>query len=147
MVSVPGAGVATSIEGTSHSYFSSRSCASVRLMASEVRPQFVQKCSCVAGSHLTTECLMRVASSLRIRQASIRIKPLVSRASEYTIQAARTSRFSARLTELLCRHSMTAPRRCEASTERTLRLSDWAVDAGTFERIDKITSDWSSDRL
>src|SRR6266404_5433056 len=51
-VFMPGSARGASTEGISHSYCSNCSCASAMLVTSEVRPQFGQKCSLVAGFHL-----------------------------------------------------------------------------------------------
>jgi len=57
-VFMPGSQLGVSTEGISHSNCSNRSCASVALIASDVRPQFMQKCSLVAGFHLMTRCFI-----------------------------------------------------------------------------------------
>jgi len=57
-VFMPGSPLGVSTEGISHSNCSNRSCASVALIASDVRPQFMQKCSLVAGFHLMTRCFI-----------------------------------------------------------------------------------------
>jgi hypothetical protein len=51
-VFMPGSALGASTEGISQSYCSNFSCASAILIASEVRPHFVQKCSLVPGFHL-----------------------------------------------------------------------------------------------
>jgi len=56
-VFMPGSALA-STEGILHSNCSIRSCASASLIASEVRPQVVQKYSLVAGFHLMTRCFI-----------------------------------------------------------------------------------------
>jgi len=55
---MPGSPLGASTEEISQSYCSNCSCASAMLVASEVRPQFGQKCSLVAGFHLMTACFI-----------------------------------------------------------------------------------------
>jgi len=61
IVSVPGSGIAASTDGTTQSNRSSLCWASAMSKESVVRPQLTQKCSRLAGFHLTSECFIGAA--------------------------------------------------------------------------------------
>src|SRR5882724_12139224 len=75
-VFMPGSARGASTEGISQSYCSNCCCASAMLVASEVRPQFGQKCSLVAGFHLMRGCFMGSPWALSVANLSCRMRRL-----------------------------------------------------------------------